>query len=74
MGSCLRSRHERDRAYAGGRWPSVIEMKENAWETRNDEVARWLLGDNAAAGTARLLLLTLAYIMTSVFILNWLFR
>jgi len=52
----------------------VIEMKENAWEIRNDEVARWLLGDNVAAGMARLLLLTLAYIMASVFILRWLLR
>lgn len=52
----------------------MIEMKENVWEIRNDEVARWLLGDNAAAGTARLLLLTLAYIVTSVLILSLLLR
>ena len=55
-----------------GRWPSVIEMKENAWEIRNDEVVRWLLGDNVAAGTARFLLLMLAYIVASVLIARWL--
>lgn len=41
-------------------------------EIRNDEVARWVLGDNAATGTARLLLLVLVYIAGSVLILNWL--
>jgi hypothetical protein len=43
-------------------------------EIRNDEVARRLLGDNAAAGTARLLLLVLAYIVGCVLILDWLLR
>jgi hypothetical protein len=43
-------------------------------EIRNDGVARWLLGDNAAVGTARFLLLALVYIVGSVLILNWLLR
>ena len=43
-------------------------------EIRNDEVARWLLGDNAAVGTARFLLLAFVYIVGSVLILNWLSR
>lgn len=49
-------------------------MKGNASEIRNDKVARWLLSDNAAAGTARLLLLMFVYIVVSVLILNWLLR
>ena len=43
-------------------------------EKGTDEVARWQLGDNAAVGTARLLLLVLVYIVGSVLILNWLLR
>jgi hypothetical protein len=50
------------------------EGAQDGLEIRNDEVARWLLGDNAAAGTARLLLLTLVYTVGSVLILNWLLR
>jgi len=60
-------------AYAG-RGRSVIEMKENAWVIRNDEIARWLLGDNVATGTIRFLLLTFAYIVASVLIVGWLFH
>jgi hypothetical protein len=59
-------------------WQSVIleERTERARppEIRNDGVARWLLGDNAAVGTARFLLLALVYIVGSVLILNWLLR
>lgn len=53
---------------------SVIDMKENAWEIRNDEVARRLLGDNVATGTVRFLLLTFVYIVASVLITSWLLR
>jgi hypothetical protein len=47
---------------------------QHQWETRNDEVACWLLGDNAAVGTARFLLLTLAYIVSTVLVLDGLLR
>jgi hypothetical protein len=47
---------------------------QNAWEIKNDGVARWVLGDNAATGTARLLVLALVYIVVSVLILSWLLR
>jgi hypothetical protein len=43
-------------------------------QTNNDKVARWLLGDNAAEGTVRLLALTLVYIVACVFVLDWLLR
>ena len=47
---------------------------QHRWETRNAQVACWLLGDNAAVGTARFLLLALAYIVSTVLVLDWLFR
>ncbi len=43
-------------------------------EINNDKVARWLLGDNAAEGTVRLLALLVAYIVSSVLVLDWLLR
>jgi len=50
------------------------DIAQNRWETRNDEVAGWLLGGNAAVGTARFLLLTLVYIVITVVVLDWLLR
>lgn len=43
-------------------------------QENNDKIARWLLGDNAAEGTVRLLVLTVAYIVSSVLVLDWLLR
>ena len=43
-------------------------------QINNDEVAGWLLGDNAAKGAVRLLVLIVAYIVSSVLVLEWLLR
>ncbi len=50
------------------------EAKQCRLQTNNDKVARWLLGDNAAEGTVRLLVLILAYIVSSILVLDWLMR
>ncbi len=48
---------------------------EQYWlQINNDEVACWLLGDNAAGGTVRIMVLILAYIVISVLVLDSLLR
>jgi hypothetical protein len=50
------------------------EAEQYRLQINNDKVARWLLGDNAAEGIVRLLVLILAYIVSSVLVLDWLMR
>ncbi len=61
----------------GSRGPWIAErrrlqMINDKLQVNNDRVARWLLGDNAAEGTVRLLVLILAYVVISVLVLDWL--